>query len=340
VRVFSTNGFNTDDERSESDLDGDGCGDSVDPFPTTPDPDSDSDGVADVCDNCVTTTNPVQQNADQDPLGDACDNCPLVTNTDQLDTDLDGHGDVCDCAATDPGTWEVPTEVTGLQVNKSTLGPDHVSVSWDSLATQAGSDVRYDVLTGRITHLHADEGFVRAECFAGDVPSTNIDRVQPQPEPPFPEGYWYLVRGQNVCGDGTWGDGSSSPDPRDALETVDCAGCAHDKCETNGPLDPACDPCVAQICQQDLFCCDTQWDTLCVEQVRTVCNSLICPESQGTCTHGLCVTGSALQPGCDSPPAATSCVAQICSADLFCCQTAWDSVCVDEVETICGKNCN
>jgi hypothetical protein len=33
------------------------------------------------------------------------------------------------------------------------------------------------------------------------------------------------------------------------------------------------------------------------------------------------------------------CVTKICAADSYCCKTKWDSVCVGEVGSICGKTC-
>ena len=48
--------------------------------------------------------------------------------------------------------------------------------------------------------------------------------------------------------------------------------CAHDFCDQGAALQNNCDPCVTQICQADPFCCDNQWDGLCVEQVFSVCN--------------------------------------------------------------------
>ncbi len=222
VRVFTTNGFNTDDAPSESDLDGDGCADSHDFFPTVPDIDQDGDGIAEICDNCPEgAQNPFQQDADQDGWGDACDNCPLVAN-DQSDNDSDGHGDTCDCAAENRNVWELPAEVAGLMVHRSTLGADHVQLTWDPIDVQAGPGSASDVLTGQLSDLRADAGFSSAECLDGDVYGTGIDKVQPQPEPPLPNGYWYLVRGQNACGSGTWGDGTPVPDPRDLLESVNC----------------------------------------------------------------------------------------------------------------------
>lgn len=51
------------------------------------------------------------------------------------------------------------------------------------------------------------------------------------------------------------------------------------------------------------------------------------------CAHAVCSEGSALVPACDP------CVAAICAADAYCCKTAWDHVCVDEVTGVCGKGC-
>lgn len=47
--------------------------------------------------------------------------------------------------------------------------------------------------------------------------------------------------------------------------------CAHDLCDSGDALDPACDPCTAAICGADPFCCDVQWDRVCVREVDTVC---------------------------------------------------------------------
>ncbi len=98
---------------------------------------------------------------------------------------------------------------------------------------------------------------------------------------------------------------------------------------------------MTQICGVDSFCCATLWDGICVSEVRTVCNSLKCPEAQGSCSHSLCTaypTGSPLSNGCDS--IAANCVSTICGLDSWCCNTGWDSICVSEVTSYCGKNCN
>jgi hypothetical protein len=51
------------------------------------------------------------------------------------------------------------------------------------------------------------------------------------------------------------------------------------------------------------------------------------------CPHDVCTTGSPLDESCGS------CAAQICAVDSYCCNTAWDSICVGEVATVCGQTC-
>ena len=49
-------------------------------------------------------------------------------------------------------------------------------------------------------------------------------------------------------------------------------GCAHGLCEVGVALDPACDPCVEQVCDVDPFCCDITFDFICVRYVTTICD--------------------------------------------------------------------
>jgi hypothetical protein len=50
--------------------------------------------------------------------------------------------------------------------------------------------------------------------------------------------------------------------------------------------------------------------------------------------HDLCTEGAPQIPTCDP------CVASICADDPFCCDIAWDGICVDEVSSICGLSCD
>ena len=125
---MDTDGFG---DACDTDIDGDGVGNSVDAFALdgSEQSDRDGDGIGDNSDNCVRNQNADQSDSDGDRLGDACDedidgdgalneeeeesciylkdcdgdriadakdNCDLIPNRDQLDTDGDKKGDVCD----------------------------------------------------------------------------------------------------------------------------------------------------------------------------------------------------------------------------------------------------
>jgi uncharacterized repeat protein (TIGR01451 family) len=95
-----------------------------------------------------------------------------------------------------------------------------VALSWDSLATQAGPTTVYDVITGFLSALHAGDAFSSLACLDEDVPTAGV--IQSQDLPPAGDGYWYLVRAENPCGDGSWGHGTGVPDPRDELDPIEC----------------------------------------------------------------------------------------------------------------------
>ncbi len=52
-----------------------------------------------------------------------------------------------------------------------------------------------------------------------------------------------------------------------------------------------------------------------------------------SCAHPICTAGTALVSGCDP------CVTKICLKDSYCCSTKWSSICVGEVQSICGQSC-
>jgi hypothetical protein len=115
------------------------------------------------------------------------------------------------------------------------------------------------------------------------------------------------------------------------------APCSHSTCTTGAALTEGCSPVVTRICAVDPYCCDVEWDRLCVDEVATVAQDLECVA--GACGHTLCTTGGQLTSGCDVPPLPSSCVASICAVDSYCCDVAWDRICVGEVASVCGKTC-
>jgi hypothetical protein len=79
----------------QSDVDGDGQGDTCDTCPSDPTDDADKDGICEDLDNCPGLANPAQDDDDHDGRGGACDNCPSAVNPDQVDSNFDGSGDAC-----------------------------------------------------------------------------------------------------------------------------------------------------------------------------------------------------------------------------------------------------
>lgn len=49
--------------------------------------------------------------------------------------------------------------------------------------------------------------------------------------------------------------------------------CAHDVCTSGAPLAAQCDPCVQQVCELDPVCCSFNWDAVCTQHARDLCNS-------------------------------------------------------------------
>lgn len=84
-----------------------------------------------------------------------------------------------------------------------------------------------------------------------------------------------------------------------------------------GCTDPAIEACV---CTLDAFCCNSQWDSVCVGRVG---NDLCGPSCDPDDADGACCQPNGT-PGCEVNTV-ESCV---CMADPFCCNSMWDADCV------------
>ncbi len=109
--------------------------------------------------------------------------------------------------------------------------------------------------------------------------------------------------------------------------------CDHDVCSMGGALKTSCGACEEAVCGVDSYCCDTAWDGQCISEADQYCNN-VCAMPGNVCPHDLCTTGDPLAESC------SACAADVCAEDPVCCQTTWDSICVDEVTSICGMSCN
>ncbi|UQA62512.1 hypothetical protein [Polyangium aurulentum] len=151
--------------------------------------------------------------------------------------------------------------------------------------------------------------------------------------------------------------------------------CAHEVCSQGDKLDLGCESCVDQVCAQDPFCCEQQWDGQCVGEAQQMCNVVCCgngacnngescmgcPADCGSCAcgdgkcdgedcnscptdcgvcadcpHSVCVAGEALdRSDCRDP-----CVDQTCAQDSGCCtgNPGWNKDCSLLADSLCGAD--
>jgi len=119
------------------------------------------------------------------------------------DRDLDGSDNLEDCAPLDGGAFAVPGEVSGLG-----FAADKQTLSWDSAQPSSGSATVHDVLKGSLAELPVGGGGSEACLDPGTAADQSVDPAVP----PAGEGSWYLVRGRNVCGVGSYGAQSGGGD--------------------------------------------------------------------------------------------------------------------------------
>jgi hypothetical protein len=161
--------------------------------------DGDADGIADAFDNCPLVANAGQQDFDGDLLGDACD----------PNDDNDPLDDFADCRPLDPTLWSAPGESS---LTLSFL--DQATLAWTSLAGASGPATVYDLVRGPLSDLHggqpAGSEFAGAACLRNDFASPPLTTTDTE-LPARGQGFYYLLRGDNACGMGSYGrrsDGS------------------------------------------------------------------------------------------------------------------------------------
>jgi len=128
--------------------------------------------------------------------------------------------------------------------------------------------------------------------------------------------------------------GICAPHGGACIEIACVPECSHDECVAGPALTQNCSPCASDVCATDPYCCNTAWDSICVQAAGELCPKCGAepepePEPEA-CAHGECETGDKLLLGC------SECATTVCTADSYCCDTAWDSLCVQEAGDLCG----
>jgi hypothetical protein len=111
------------------------------------------------------------------------------------DADGDGMRDTLDCRPADPTVLAGPAEVAGLAFGGKT------AMVWTSQAGTAGTATVYDVVRGSLSQFPVGTGGSETCVAPGSTTASATDVTTPVAG----AGYYYLVRGRNVCGTGTYG---------------------------------------------------------------------------------------------------------------------------------------
>jgi hypothetical protein len=107
-----------------------------------------------------------------------------------------------------------------------------------------------------------------------------------------------------------------------------CAGCggvSTGDCFEVGISGCSDEACCKAVCAIDDYCCQINWDELCV--IEAFENCTLCGEpTAGSCTesHGT--------PACDD----ITCCSVVCVQDPFCCEVVWDFLCVSGALALCN----
>jgi hypothetical protein len=117
-----------------------------------------------------------------------------------IDLDGDGVSNAIDCAPNDATAWSLPAEVAGVG-----FAADGQTLSWGSLAAQAGPAIVYDVMRGQVGQWPVGSGAAET-CLVSDTAATQITDST---TPAVGAALYYLTRGANVCGIGTYGNRSN-----------------------------------------------------------------------------------------------------------------------------------
>jgi hypothetical protein len=117
-----------------------------------------------------------------------------VNELDYTDADGDGMRDDLDCRPGDASAFAMPGEIRSLRFDP--VG----RMSWSTEAPRSGSGTVYDVLRGPIGELPVGSGPGETCAVQGTTATSLLD------SPPAPgAGFYYVVRGKNACGSGTYG---------------------------------------------------------------------------------------------------------------------------------------
>ena len=89
---------------------------------------------------------------------------------------------------------------------KPVMGSTDAELTWTDVKPVSGTATVYDVATGGIRQLWADRDFRSATCLSQDGAAESAMDLRLTGA--NSDGFWYLVEGENACGEGGYGANS------------------------------------------------------------------------------------------------------------------------------------
>jgi hypothetical protein len=117
-----------------------------------------------------------------------------------LDTDNDGVPNASDCAPFDGGAFAIPGEIAG-----DNFAADKQTLSWTSAVPSSGPATVHDVMRGALRQFPVGTGGSEVCLASGLATASTVEATTPAAG----SGFYYLVRGRNVCAAGTYGFATS-----------------------------------------------------------------------------------------------------------------------------------
>ena len=263
--------------------------------------------LGDVCKSGICKGKPAKCD-DGDPCtADACDavlgctTSPLTGPCD--DGDACTVGDVCDAGVCKAGEQVCPPCTSSAECEQD-------ADLCNGVTACIGGHCMPDPATVVVCDTTNDTDCATTHC----IPSTGICKTDTIPEGGVCDDGNGCTQGE-TCKGGKCKGGTKTCEPGcDPTSEPGCAGCA----------------CEACVCEVDAFCCDVEWDAsctaLCTEDCGYDCSGE--PPPAAGCHE-------AFTPGCGG----CACEDCVCAMDSYCCNTAWDGLCVSECAG-CGTNCS
>ncbi|MBZ5637609.1 MAG: hypothetical protein LAO51_02510 [Acidobacteriia bacterium] len=240
------------------------------------------------------------------------------------DSDGDGVRDDLDCAPLDPSAYAPPGEVANLGFS------DRVTMTWSTAG--GGSGTAHDVLRGGLGALPVGPGGNDEVCLADYLAATSLADAT---TPVVGSGFWYLIRGENTCGEGTYGyERTGGAQGAERTSTTCPQGCGGVYCAAG-------QRCVSGSCVCDATSCPNSCCSggTCATPSVSACGGgggacVTCdPITENSCVNGVCQCGSGLACSAGQQCVNGACVCNTASCPTGCCS---GTTCTTPSVSACG----